>query len=57
LIESTADTGRKILAVILPHRCCPECRKNGEAMFERFDEGQYSNIYFQDREKDIFIAK
>ncbi|MEQ8162254.1 MAG: histone deacetylase [Smithellaceae bacterium] len=57
MIESAADTGKKIFAVILPHRCCPECRKNGELLFERLDSGQYNNIYFQDREKDIFIAR
>lgn len=57
MIESAADTGRKIFAVILPNSCCPECRKNGEMFFERVNRGQYSNIYLQDREKDIFIAK
>ncbi len=57
VIESAADTGRKIFAVILPHHCCPECRKSGEMFFERVNRGQYSNIYLQDREKDIFIAK
>jgi hypothetical protein len=57
MIESAADTGRKIFAVILPNHCCPECRKSGEMFFERINRGQYSNIYLQDREKDIFIAK
>jgi acetoin utilization deacetylase AcuC-like enzyme len=57
MIESTADTGRKIFAVILPNRCCTECRVNGEMFFNRITRGQYSNIYFQDREKDVFIAK
>ncbi|MEN6621899.1 MAG: histone deacetylase [Smithella sp.] len=57
MIESAADTGKKIFAVILPNNCCPECRKNGEMFFERVNRGQYSNIYLQDRQKDIFIAK
>lgn len=57
MIDSAADNGRKIYAVILPNRCCPECRKSGEEFFERVNGGQYSNVYLQDREKDIFIAK
>jgi acetoin utilization deacetylase AcuC-like enzyme len=57
MIESAADTGRKIFAVILPNRCCPECRKNGEMFFERVNSGQYNNIYMQDRERDVFIVK
>lgn len=57
MIESAADNGRKIFAVIIPHRCCPECRKNGEMFFGRVNSGQYNNIYLQDREKDIFISR
>jgi hypothetical protein len=57
MIDSAADTGRKIFAVILPNRCCPECRSNGEIFFERVNGGQYSHVYLQDREKDIFITK
>lgn len=57
MIESAADTGKKIFAVILPNRCCPECRKNGEIFFERANPGQYNHIYWQDREKDEFTVK
>jgi len=57
MIDSAADTGRKIFAVILPHRSCQKCRTNGEIFFQRVHRGQYSNVYFQDREKDIFMAK
>jgi len=57
MIESAADTGKKIFAVILPNRCCPECRKNGEIFFERANPGQYNHIYWQDREKDVFTVK
>jgi hypothetical protein len=57
MIESAADTGKKIFAVILPGTCCPECRRNGEMFFERLSGGQYNHIYFQDREKDVFIVK
>jgi acetoin utilization deacetylase AcuC-like enzyme len=57
MIESAADTGRKIFAVILPNHCCQECRKNGEMFFERVNGNQYNNIYLQDRERDVFIIK
>jgi acetoin utilization deacetylase AcuC-like enzyme len=57
MIESVADTGNRIFAVILPGRCCPECRKNGEMFFEKTNRGKHDRIYFQDREKDVFIVK
>jgi len=57
MIESAADTGKKIYAVILPNSCCPECRESGEAFFNRINGSQYNHIYFQDRQKDVFIVK
>ena len=57
MIESVADTGKKIYAVILPNTCCPECRENGENIFNRINGSQYNHVYFQDRQRDIFVAK
>lgn len=57
VIESAADTGRHIVAVILPNGCCPECRKNGEKFFDRLDASEYSHIFFQDRQRDVFVVK
>jgi acetoin utilization deacetylase AcuC-like enzyme len=57
MINSAADTGKKIFAVILPNQCCPQCRKDGEAFFEQISNSLYNHVYFQDREKDIFIIK
>jgi acetoin utilization deacetylase AcuC-like enzyme len=57
MIESVADTGNRIFAVILPGRCCPECRSNGEGFFERTNRGKHNRIYFQDRERGIFLVK
>ena len=56
-IESAADTGNRIFAVILPGRCCPECRNNGEMFFERTNRGKYNRVYFQDRERGVFLEK
>jgi len=57
MIDSAADTGKKIFAVILPNQCCPQCRKDGETFFGRVNSSLYNHVYFQDREKDIFIVK
>jgi hypothetical protein len=57
MIESAADTGKKIYAVILPNSCCPICRESGESFFSRVNGSQYSHIYFQDRQRDVFIVK
>jgi acetoin utilization deacetylase AcuC-like enzyme len=57
MIESSADTGNRIFAVILPGRCCPDCRANGEAFYERTNRGKYNHVYFQDRERGIFLVK
>jgi len=57
MIESAADTGKKIYAVILPNSCCPTCRESGEAFFNRVNGSQYNHIYFQDRQRDVFIVK
>ncbi len=57
MIDSAADTGKKIYAVILPNSCCPECRKNGEIFFDRVNSSQYNHVYLQDRQRDVFIVK
>jgi acetoin utilization deacetylase AcuC-like enzyme len=57
MIESAADTGNSVFAVILPGRCCPECRNNGEMFFERTNRGRYVRVYFQDRERGISLVK
>jgi acetoin utilization deacetylase AcuC-like enzyme len=57
MIDSAADTGKKIFAVILPNHCCPQCRKDGETFFGRINSSLYNHVYFQDREKDIFVVK
>jgi acetoin utilization deacetylase AcuC-like enzyme len=56
-IESVASTGNKIFAVILPAKCCSECRKDGERFYETADCKKYNYIYFQDRDRGIFLSK
>jgi acetoin utilization deacetylase AcuC-like enzyme len=57
MIESYASTGNNIFAVILPSPCCTECRKAGEEYYAATNRGKYSHLYFQDREKQVFMSK
>ena len=57
MIDSIADTGNRIFAVILPRNACPECQENGEGIFVRIQKSQYGRIYFQDKDNDIFQIK
>jgi hypothetical protein len=56
-IDSFADTGTRIFAVIIPGQSCPICRAEGEALFEQFQKGKYRYVYFQDRDRDIYRTK
>jgi len=56
-IDSRANFMDRIFAVIIPRRSCPTCRKKGEEIFDTTDKKAYRNVYFQDREKDIFLVK
>jgi hypothetical protein len=57
LIDSMADTGNRVYAVIVPGQGCAVCRQNGEEFYARTGRGKYSRIYFQDRDRDIFLVK
>ena len=48
-IDSMADTGVRIFAVIVPGQNCPACRQAGE--------GKYQQVFFQNRDRDFFITK
>lgn len=56
-IDSMADTGVRIFAVIVPGQNCPACRQAGEEVFEKTGKGKYQQVFFQDRDRDIFITK
>ncbi|MCX5840177.1 MAG: histone deacetylase [Deltaproteobacteria bacterium] len=56
-IDSMADTGMRIFAVIVPGQSCPACRQAGEEVFEKTGKGKYHQVFFQDRDRDIFITK
>ena len=56
-INSKASTGNRIFAVMIPGQSCPACRKKGEEIFESTAGKSYDYVYFQDRDRDIFIVK
>ncbi|MDD5711397.1 MAG: hypothetical protein PHY31_01415, partial [Smithellaceae bacterium] len=57
-IDSQADTGRRIYAVIVPHLVCPMCRQHAEEIYGLTNSGgKYQQVFFQDRERDIFLVK
>jgi len=57
MIDSVADTENRIFAVIVPGQSCAVCRRNGEDFFAGIDRGKYDRVYFQDRDRDIFLVK
>lgn len=56
-IDSMADTGNRIFAVIVPGQSCAVCRRNGEDAFEGVERKKYDAVYFQDRDRDVFLVK
>ncbi|MEA1970321.1 MAG: histone deacetylase [Thermodesulfobacteriota bacterium] len=56
-INSQASTGNRIFAVMVPGQSCPTCRKKGEEIFESTAGRSYDYVYFQDRDRDIFLVK
>jgi acetoin utilization deacetylase AcuC-like enzyme len=55
-IDSQADTGRRIFAVVVPYLACPACRKAGEEAFAQADRRRFTGIYFQDKDRDRFLV-
>jgi len=56
-IDSQADTGRRIFAVIVPYLACPRCRQAGEGAYDKADNRRYAGVYFQDKDRDLFRVK
>jgi len=56
-IRSGASTGNRIFAVIVPGQGCPVCRRKGEEFFAGTGTGSYHHVYFQDRDRDLFLVK
>jgi len=55
-IESSADTGRRILAVCIPRNACPACGRQGEEWYAEADRKKFDCRYLQDRRSDRFAC-
>jgi len=56
-VDSSADRGRRILAVHIPRKACSKCKDNGYRWYEEADARQFDAIYLQDRTEDKYIEK
>ena len=56
-IYSIADTENSIFAVMIPRQSCPECRKDGESIYDSTNAKAYDYVYFQDKDTDTFLVK
>jgi len=58
-LDSAASTGNHIFAIIIPSTACPACREEGEKIFDSIDKAKHrmNHLYFQDRDRDIYIVK
>ncbi len=56
-IDSQADSGNHIFAVIVPGRSCATCRREGETLYDTAEKWKYHHIYLQDRDRDIFLVR
>ena len=58
-IDSMASTGNRIFAVIIPSRSCDLCRLEGERAFGSINKAKLGAhyLFFQDRDRDVFVVK
>lgn len=56
-IDSEADTGNHVFAVIIPGQSCDQCRREGENLFDTTPKRPYRYLYFQDRDRNLFLVK
>lgn len=56
-IDSSADTGSRIFAVILPGFSCGACRGHAYEAYEAASPGKYRQVFLQDKDRDILYKK
>ncbi len=54
-IDSQADTGRRIFAVIIPWGSCQNCRDWGEDTYRKNKNSGYHQVFLQDKGEDVFL--
>jgi hypothetical protein len=58
-IDSTASTGNRMYAVVIPSRSCDLCRLEGEKHFRSIDKAKLGAqyLFLQDRDRDVYLVK
>ncbi len=56
-IDSTARPGRHILAVHVPRKACPACRRTARQWFEAAEADRFDMIFLQDRPADRLVVR
>lgn len=56
MIDSKADTGNRIFAIIIPRMSCPDCRQHGEEIYALTNKREYNYVYLQDKDMDVFCV-
>ena len=56
-IDSSADGGRRILAVHVPRSACRKCRSLGYEWFDTADKRKFTGVYLQDRSDDTYLQR
>jgi acetoin utilization deacetylase AcuC-like enzyme len=57
MIDSLSDRGNRIFAVIVPRLSCPDCRQHGEEIYALTNKREYNYVYFQDKDRDVFLVE
>jgi acetoin utilization deacetylase AcuC-like enzyme len=56
-IDSSVERGAHVLAVHIPRKACPGCRKTGYQWFEKTPMDSYDMILLQDRPEDKYLSR
>jgi acetoin utilization deacetylase AcuC-like enzyme len=56
-IDSSADTGRHILAVHIPRKACHACQEQGLEWFDGATPSHYDAIFLQNRVEDTYLVR
>jgi acetoin utilization deacetylase AcuC-like enzyme len=56
MIDSVSDRDNRIFAIIVPRMSCNDCRQHGEEIYSLTNKKEYDYVYFQDKDRDIFLV-
>jgi acetoin utilization deacetylase AcuC-like enzyme len=56
-IDSTSSHRVNILAVHIPRKACPECKKTAYDWYQNADSKRYNHIFLQDRTEDKYFTR